>query len=124
MPTKKQVFGIENLKIMVGFAFSLTKELVEDFQDGKINFLEQMRLVSAVISGVGVVKAWDKIKEELAELSAAEKKELRNFVVNQYGLSSIVNNKAIDLQIKNSLQFVVSGIDVVEGWKNLNKEQE
>ena len=114
-------FGIENLKLLIKFPLSLTKELTEDFADGKLSFGEQLGLITQIIQAAGIVKAWPEIKKELADLTAAEKKELRTWVVSQFSLDVSVKNAAIDKLVKSSLAFAVAGWELVEGWKNINK---
>lgn len=112
-------FGIENLKLLIKFPLSLTKELTEDFADGKLSFGEQFWLINQIIQAAGIVKAWPIIKKELADLTAAEKKELRAWVMVQFNINVTVKNADIDKLVKSSLAFAVAGCEMVEGWKSL-----
>lgn len=115
------LFGIENLKLLIKFPLGLTKELSEDFEDGKLSFGEQLGLINQVIQAVGIVKAWPAIKQELADLTPAEKKELRSWVVAQFNLDVKLKGAAIDKMVKSSLAFAVAGWELVEGWKNIKQ---
>lgn len=113
-----QKFGIQNIQLLAKFAFSLTKHLTDDLKDGKIDFVEQLGLISDVIQGVTLVKVIPQIKLELKELSAAEKTQLRDYLISEFNLVNI-DNKELDAQIKKTVTFALSAVDLIEGWKSI-----
>jgi len=99
-----QKFGVENLTTVLDFHLGLAKELASALKDGKFKLFEALGFVDDLMKIDGLVKAIPQIKNELAELSEAEKQEIKDYVTDNYEFDGNVD------EIINAAFDSVSGI--------------
>jgi len=120
MATKQQKFGIQTIQAFAQFAFTTAGHVTNGLKDGKIDFSEQLQLLTDVLQGISLVKAIPLLKSELKELSAAEKTQLREFIKSQFAEITI-GNKELDALIKKTINWASDGIEISTEWKQFKK---
>lgn len=111
------MYGIENLKKIVLFALGLTAQIAKAMEDGKFAWTESFGFVDELIQIPGVVKSFPAVKQEVADLDEAERKELYDFIVANFDLP----NDKLEATIEHSLAFTIAAAALYEQWRDLKK---
>lgn len=111
----EQLFGISNLKKMVKFATDFTEQVADSLSDGKFSWMEAFGFVDEVSQIPGVVKSWPAIKQELSELNEDERKELHQYVTEEFDIP----NDRVEAFVESALGWAINAIALVELWKTL-----
>jgi hypothetical protein len=105
-------FGIENLKKLLQFSFDLTKQIATSTKDGW-QWTDSFSFIDEASEIPGVVKSWPAIKQELGDLSEDEKKELNQWVADNFGL----DNAEVESKIEHALQLAINAVALVDEFK-------
>lgn len=111
------MFGIENLKKLVGFGCDLAKQIASSLSDGW-QWTDAFSFVDEIAAIPGVVKSFPAIKQELTDLSAEERAELHTFVVEKFDIP----NDKVEAFIENALGVAINIVALVEQFKSLKKD--
>jgi len=106
------------IKELVGFIFKSKDQLTGYLEDGKISFFEGIGLASIASEAVPLVKMQLPKLKKIKKLSAAEGKEITDYVVSKF---SLTKNKALETQIKKSISWLQVTYDLIDGWKTIKK---
>lgn len=106
--------NITNLKKLISFTLSFTKQLSESLADGLqwrdvIAFFDEMTQIP------GLVRSWEEIKAELSNVSQAEKDELNRFIAATYDIP----NEEVEVFTENALMAAVSLVALYTSFKEL-----
>ena len=63
----------------------------------------------------GVVKSIPAVKQELSELSLAEREELLNYIVEKFDIP----NDKVEAFVEHAVAIAISMVALVEEWKSL-----
>lgn len=106
------------IKELVGFVFKTKNQLTGYLEDGKISFFEGIGLAAIASEAVPLIKEKLPQLKAIKKLSAAEGKEIVDYVVAEFNLPK---NKALEAQIKKSISWLYLTYDLIDGWKTINK---
>ena len=83
------MYGIENLKIALGFAIGLGEKIEKALaDDGKITWNELFSFIPVLTGVPAVIKAAPQLLDEFKDLSEAEKAELHDWLVTELDLDN------------------------------------
>ena len=111
---EEQKFGIENLKKIVAFGCDLTKQINQSLEDGW-QWTDAISFVDEIATIPGVVKSIPAVKQELSELSLAEREELLNYIVEKFDIP----NDKVEAFVEHAVAIAISMVALVEEWKSL-----
>lgn len=111
------MYGIGNLKKLIGVALGFTKQFQETFADGKFQLQELFNFVDEFIQVPDLVKNWPQVKQEFADLTPDERTELLTYFQQQFDLP----NDKVEAFIEAALQNAISLVSLVEMWRDLKK---
>lgn len=111
-----EVLGIENLKKLLGFSFSLTKQINESGKDDW-QWTDAFSFIDEATQIPGIAKSFKEIMAELGDLSEAEKAELEVYVKTEFDIP----DDAVEGMIENSILQAVSLIALVKAWASFKK---
>ena len=106
-------FGVENLKKVVLFGAKLGEGVATILEDGKIELAEAASLLPVLMEVPGILSNKDKIKEEVADLSEAERAELKEAFVSEFDIT----NDTLELNIEKSVNAAVAILDLIDAFK-------
>lgn len=112
--------GIDNLKLVVGFACDFTKQVSEVLEDGQFQLSELANFFDEAIRIPGVIKALPEVKKELADMDEAEKVELYNYFAQKFDIP----NEKVELFIEHSVAWTLATVALFQEWKNLKTQPE
>ena len=103
------------IKTLVAFVFKTKNQLTGYLEDGKITWFEGIGIAAIASEAVPLVKdTLPKVKG--TKLTVSDVSEIVNYVCNEF---SLPKNKALEAQIKLSVKWAQSTLDLVNGWKSL-----
>lgn len=108
------MFGIDNLKKIVKFACGFTKQAATALADG-FQWTDVFGFVDEMAEVPGVVKSLPAVKQELADLTPAERAELHAYLVEEFDIP----NDQVEAFIEDAVEFALSAISLVEKFKAL-----
>lgn len=111
------MFGIDNLKKVVKFSCDFTAQINTAMADGKFSWTESFGFIDELAQIPGVIKSFPSVKQEIADLDVAEKKELYDFIVDNFDIP----NDHVEKLIENSLAFALAAVELFEQWKAIKK---
>ena len=111
---EEQKFGIENLKKIVAFGCDLTRQINQSLEDGW-QWTDAFSCVDEIATIPGVVKSIPAVKQELSELSLAEREELLNYIVEKFDIP----NDKVEAFVEHAVAIAISMVALVEEWKSL-----
>lgn len=106
-------FGIENLKKVVKFGATLGEGVADILQDGKVELGEAAALLPTLMEVPNILANKDKIKQEAADLSEAERAELEAVFVTEFS----PNNEKLKLKVDKSINVAVAVLDLVDAFR-------
>lgn len=106
------------VKKLVGFIFKSKNQLTGYLEDGKISFFEGVGIASIASEVVPLVKEELPEIKKIKKLTAAEIKEIVEYVVSEFNLTK---NKPLEAQIKKSIIWLQSTYELIDGWKTLKQ---
>jgi hypothetical protein len=112
--------GIENLKLVVGFACDFTKQIAEVLEDDKFQWHEAAQFFDEALRIPGVVRSIPEVKKELADLSEEERTELYNHFAEKFDIP----NDKVEVFIENAVAWTLATLALVQEFKNLKSETE
>lgn len=112
-----KLFGIENLKKGVKLALGFTEQTVTSLKDG-FQYTDLLSYLDELMEVPGVVKAWSQIIQEAKDLDADERKELAQYVADNFDIP----DDKIEAVIEHSLQWLVETIALYEQWKEIKNK--
>lgn len=108
------MFGIENIKLLVLFACNFTKQVNNSQADGW-QWTDVFSFVSTITAIPDVVRSLPAVKQELADMDAAEREALNAYVVQEFDIP----NDKLEAFIENALAFTLSAVALIEQWNDL-----
>jgi len=114
MPTEAPLYGIENLKKLVHFGCAFMRQVFVSGSDGW-KWTDAFAFIDEVAEIPGVVKSLPAIKQELADLDIAERKELYDYIVEEFDIP----NDRVEMVVEKSLGFAITGVALYEEWKTI-----
>lgn len=111
-------FGVDNIKKLLKFGCDLTKQIAISSADGW-QWTDSFSFINEITQLPGVIKALPAIKDELADLSSDERKELNDWFEQEFDLP----NDKLEGQIEKALNFVILLLDFIESWKQKPAEE-
>lgn len=106
------MFGIENLKKLVGFACGLTKQISTSLKDGW-QWTDALAFIDEVSAIPGAIKSLPAVKQEIADLSEDEKTELHAYIKEEFDIP----DDKVELLIEDSITWTMATINLVNRWK-------
>jgi len=106
------MFGIDNLKKIVGFACGLTKQISESLKDGW-QWTDALSFVDEISAIPGAIKSLPAVKQEIADLSEDEKADLHAYVKDEFDIP----DDKVEVLIEDSIAWTMSTISLVSRWK-------
>ncbi len=91
--------GIENLKNFVGFGLKMGNAGGLALADGKIDFSDFNHFLAPMSALPAAVQALDDLKGEITDLDEAERKELHQYVIDEFDIP----NDKVERLIEKSL---------------------
>lgn len=111
------MYGTKNLKKMLKLVANIMTEAADDLKDGKISWVEGLGFVDELMQLPGIVKTWPAIKQEIGELSTAERTDLYDYAVEIF---DIPNDRAEEF-VEKTLAWVIDGVNLWGMRKDLKK---
>lgn len=109
-----ELLGIDNLKKLVKFSCDLTKQINTSGADGW-SWSDGLSFLDEAMQIPGIAKSFPEISKEIADLSAAEREELSEFLQDEFDIP----NDEIEAAIENSVMQVLSLVALVQMWKRI-----
>jgi hypothetical protein len=106
--------GIEKTKNLVRAGVNLSKQIATATEDGW-QWTDTFGFVDEFAEILSVVKTWDELKAELADLTPEERAELYAYFVAEFDIP----NDQIESFVEDALMLAFSIISLVEKWKAL-----
>lgn len=110
-------YGIDNLKKIVKFACDFTAQINTALSDGKFTWTDSFGFIDELTQVPGVIKAFPAVKQEITDLDEAEKKELYDFIVENFDIP----DDHVEKLIENSIAFTLAAVELFEQWKAIKK---
>lgn len=112
-----EVLGIVSFKKLIKFSCDLTKQVNTSGADGwqwtdSLQFIDE----AALIPGIG--KSLPEVAKELADLSEAEKEELKQYLKVEFDIP----NDSLEVVLENSIMNAVSLVALVNEWRKISKK--
>jgi hypothetical protein len=76
------LYGVENIKKVIGFGLGLSKDIPKALADGKINIKDAPLFLDDALKIPGVISAAAQVKNEYLDLDRNEKEEINQFVAD------------------------------------------
>lgn len=108
MAQEKQ--GIKELKELTSFVVALVQAIVSSLEDGKVGLSDLWKLFAVLRKAAPAFKNVAAIRLELADLSDAEKDELRKLIEEEFDLS----NNVLEGFIEEALKAAISLLDLIQ----------
>lgn len=108
-----QKFGVQNLKKVISFALSFNEELASALKDGKFKWVEAFGFIDELMQVDDLIKAVPQDKNEIAELSTEEMKELREYVEDNFEIQNATVEEVIDA----SFDFITGATKLIGAFK-------
>lgn len=106
---------LTGLKTLVAFVFKTKSQMETYLKDGKIQGFEYIGIAGIAAEVIPLIKeTLPSIK--IKKLTAAEIKEVVDHVVSEF---SLPKNKALETQIKKSIEWIFTTQELIKGWKTL-----
>lgn len=120
MKTKKQLrliaikagelYGINNLTILVIFVVNLIESLREKLKDGKINISEGIGLLFDLKTLPDIIRYRKEIAAQIKDLSTDEAKQLINTIESEFNMN---NEKAVKI-VHHSLNILTELVNIAD----------
>lgn len=107
------MYGIDNLKKLIKFALDFTEQIATSTKDGW-QWTDSFSFIDEVAQIPGVIKSWDAIRKELGELSDDERKELNDWVAEDFD----IEDDRVEAMIEHALQLAINAIALVDEFKS------
>ena len=111
-----EVLGVDSLKKLIKFGCGLTKQINSATSDGW-QWTDALGFVDEIAEVPGVVKSFPSVGNEIADLSDAEREELKQFVQDEFDIP----NDSVEVVIEHSIAMALSLVALVQEWKNIGK---
>ena len=106
------MYGTENIKKLLTFAFDFTKQIAVSTKDGW-QWTDSFAFIDEIAQLPGIIKSFQAIKNELGDLSDAERQELNKWVEENFEM----DNKEVESKIEHALQLAINAVALVEEFK-------
>ena len=106
-------FGVENLKKVVQFGAKLGEGVADILEDGKVELGEAAALLPTLMEVPGILANKDKIKQEAADLSDAERAELKEAFATEFDPA----DDALEDKVEKSINAAVAVLDLIDAFK-------
>lgn len=106
-------FGIENLTKVVEFGAKLGEGAANIFEDGKVELGEAAALLPTLMEVPGILANKDKIKEEVNDLSDAERAQLKEIFAGEFDPA----DDSLENKIEKSINAAVAVLDLIDAFK-------
>lgn len=110
LPVEVEKYGIDKLKLLLGFIIILGTDLVNDLKDGKLSIGEGFGLFKDLIPLPDLVSKRAEIKLQLLDISTDEAKELIAFIESKFELE---NQKAVKL-VHYAMNILTNIVDIAD----------
>lgn len=97
-------FGVENIKVLLGFGFGIGKQLETALGDGKITFSDLPGFIGQFMGLQAVVDASKPAAAELLDLTSEEREELNAWAQKEFDLK----NDELESKIEAGLDMALS----------------
>ena len=105
--------GIVQLKKLFGFVADLCVAVVKIIEDGKFGIGDALRIIGLMKSGVDAFKGIAAVKDEIKDLSDAEKADLLAFVESKLD----IKNATLKGYVEQAIQFLIGLLDFYSAIK-------
>lgn len=112
-------YGIKASKELLVFIIGMVKAIMEVFADGKVNFWDLFKFCKPMWLLVPVIKDFGQLRNELVDLSDAEKQELCDLIAADLTLA----NKDVEQYLELALQTMIHMIDLLPFAAAVQKAQ-
>lgn len=100
---------IKELKELIHFISSLAQAIASSLEDGKIGLTDLFKFFSVLKSAGPAFQGMGSMREEIADLSEAEKQELRLLIEKDLDLE----NKLVEGWIEQALEAAIALLDLI-----------
>lgn len=107
-------FGVVALKSLLGFVLDLVSTIVKAIEDGKFGIGDAFRFLGLIKSAISTFKSLHGLKDEISDLSDAEKADLSAFIEGRLD----IKNAAIKGYVEQGLSALLALLDVYGLFKN------
>lgn len=99
----KKTYGIENLKLLIGFTIAFGGQLYEVLEDRKLEWLEGLSFLPTLQEIPKLIESFPEIPKELADLDEQEALELMDFVRETFDIAA----DDVEDTIEEAFQLVI-----------------
>lgn len=110
-----ELLGVENFKKLIKFSCGLTKQVNTSLADGW-QWTDILSFVDEASEIPAIGKALPQIAKELADLSSAERDELKDFVQTEFDIP----NDNLEVVLENSIMQAISLVALVNEWRKIS----
>jgi len=109
-----ELLGVENFKKLIKFSCGLTKQINSSTADGW-QWTDALQFIDEATEVPGIAKSFSAIAKELADLSEAERDELKDFVQTEFDIP----NDNLEVVLENSIMQAISLVALVNEWRKI-----
>jgi len=108
--------GIENVKELLAFGFSIGKAIIKAKEDGKVDTTDVIHLIAPIQAMIPAIDDIDELPAELSDLSEEEAEELLEHGSRLLG--EVFDKEVLVMKIEAGIKFALAGLQLYTALKS------